>query len=78
MTQGSNLCLLRFLRWQADSLPLSHWGSPLGEEKTPANSLIDKIGFPSGAQEARPRGFYLVAAWISEGRVVSPGGPFSR
>ena len=24
--QGSNLCLLD---WQADSLPLSHWGSPI-------------------------------------------------
>ena len=23
-TQGSNLCLLRLLHWQADSLPLSH------------------------------------------------------
>ena len=33
-TQGSNLCLLCFLHWQADSLPLSHLGSPylgLGE-----------------------------------------------
>ena len=27
-TQGSNLCLPRFLHWQADSLPLSHLGSP--------------------------------------------------
>ena len=26
-TQGSNLCLLRLLHWQADSLPLSHLGS---------------------------------------------------
>ena len=25
LTQGLNLCLLH---WQADSLPLSHWGSP--------------------------------------------------
>ena len=30
-TQGSNLCLLRLLHRQADSLPLSHWGSPLTE-----------------------------------------------
>ena len=28
-TQESNLCLLCFLHWQADSLPLSHWGSPM-------------------------------------------------
>ena len=27
-TQGSNLHLLPLLHWQADSLPLSHWGSP--------------------------------------------------
>ena len=27
-TQGLNLCLLHFLHWQADSLPLSHLGSP--------------------------------------------------
>ena len=28
LTQGSNLCLLRPLHWQAGSLPLSHQGSP--------------------------------------------------
>ena len=28
-TQGSNLLLLRLLHWQADSLPLSHLGSPI-------------------------------------------------
>ena len=28
-TQGSNLSLLQFLHWQADSLPLSHLRSPL-------------------------------------------------
>ena len=28
LTQGSNLCLLCLLHWQAGSL-LSHWGSPL-------------------------------------------------
>ena len=27
-TQGLNSCLLRLLHWQADSLPLSHLGSP--------------------------------------------------
>ena len=27
-TQGSNLCLLHLLRWQANSLPLSHLGNP--------------------------------------------------
>ena len=28
LTQGSNLCLLCFLHWQVDSLPLSQLGSP--------------------------------------------------
>ena len=28
-TQGSNLCLLCLLHWWADSLPLSHLGSPM-------------------------------------------------
>ena len=27
--QGSNLCLLHLLRWQADTLPLRHLGSPV-------------------------------------------------
>ena len=27
-TQGSNLCFLHLLHWQADSLPLRHLGSP--------------------------------------------------
>ena len=29
LTQGSNPCLLRFLHWQADSLPLALPGKPL-------------------------------------------------
>ena len=28
LTHGSNLCFLYLLHWQADSLPLSHLGSP--------------------------------------------------
>ena len=31
LTQGSNPCLLWLLHWQADSLPLSHLGSPFKE-----------------------------------------------
>ena len=31
-TQESNLCLLRLLHWQADSLPLHHLGSPVCHE----------------------------------------------
>ena len=29
LTQGSNLCFLTLLHWQADTLPLSHMGSPI-------------------------------------------------
>ena len=29
LTRGLNPCLLSLLQWQADSLPLSHLGSPL-------------------------------------------------
>ena len=29
LTQGSNLCLLRLLHWQVDSLPSNHLGNPL-------------------------------------------------
>ena len=29
LTQGSNLCLLGLLYWQAGSLPLAHPGSPI-------------------------------------------------
>ena len=32
-TQGWNLCLLRLPHWQADSLPLSHLGSPFNVDK---------------------------------------------
>ena len=28
LTQGSDQCVLRFLHWQMDSLPLSHLGIP--------------------------------------------------
>ena len=35
LTQGSNLCLLRLLHWQVDSLPLSHLESPKWHSMTP-------------------------------------------
>ena len=31
LTQGLNQNLLRLLHWEADSLLLSHWGSPKGK-----------------------------------------------
>ena len=32
LTQGSNLCLLNLLHWQADCLPLCHLGSSLNAD----------------------------------------------
>ena len=40
LTESSNPGLLQLLNWQADSLPLSHQGSPLGV--TVATSSIPK------------------------------------
>ena len=37
LSQGWNPCLLRLLYWQADSLTLSHLGSP--QETTPPECL---------------------------------------
>ena len=31
--QGLNLCLLHLLLWQADSLPLHHWATPIWEKR---------------------------------------------
>ena len=44
LDQGSNPCLLR---WQADSLPLSHQGSPT---KVFANSTLDAESVPDMSQ----------------------------
>ena len=38
LTQGSNLCLLSLLHWQADSLPLSHLRSPSLSSRVYSNS----------------------------------------
>ena len=35
LTQGLNPCILHLLHWQANSLPLSHLGSPVYREETP-------------------------------------------
>ena len=42
LTQGSNLCLLH---WQADSLPLSHLGSPKEGTHTSNSSTTQKRNF---------------------------------
>ena len=36
LTQGSNVCLLCFLHWQANSLPLCHLGNPLNSVSPPS------------------------------------------
>ena len=46
LTQGSNLCLLCLMHQQADSLPLSHLGSPYSDNNKPLsinNSLMSQI-----------------------------------
>ena len=42
-TQGLNLRLLCFLHWQADSLPLTHLGSPIKSVLTPSKSVQPMI-----------------------------------
>ena len=45
-TQGSNSHLLYLLRWQADSLPLSHLGSPfkiMGSVKSVLETVIGVV-----------------------------------
>ena len=46
MTQGLNLCLLHLLcllRWQADSLPLRHLGSPSKAQCLPTNAHLPSL-----------------------------------
>ena len=40
LTQGTNLCLLRLLHWQADFSPLYHLGSPISHHKYSENTWI--------------------------------------
>ena len=50
-TQGSNLCLLWLLHWRADSLPLSHLGSPpVGEGVPKILTVFPLIKYGLGAQ----------------------------
>ena len=51
LTQGSNLCLLHLLHWQADSSPLSHLGSA-GESLEVGKKLLRRQ-WPSSAQGQR-------------------------
>ena len=49
-TQGLNLCLLH---WQADSLPLSHQGSPIPCSVQFSRSVVSDSLRPHGLQHAR-------------------------
>ena len=60
--RGSNPCLLHLLHWQADSLPLSHWGKQstswetLGWKKHKLESrLLGEISITSGMQRSEER-----------------------
>jgi len=45
LTQGFSLHLLRLLHWQANSLPLSHLGSPLPIIELPLNRITMYVAF---------------------------------
>ena len=51
LTQGSNQSLLR---WQADSLPLSHLGSPCFSSVQFSRSVVSDSSRPHESQHARP------------------------
>ena len=67
--EGSNLSLLRLLQWQADSLPLSHLGSPI-YIYTQRNIIQ-----PSNKKEILP----FVTTWVNlEGAVLSKISPSQK
>ena len=67
-TQGSNLCLLHLLHWQADSLPLSHLGNSkyihlayiqIHIDRDVYLKLLKPYGIPFGKEE-KSLGFPLI------------------
>ena len=66
-TQGLIPCLLRLLRWQADSLPLSHLGSPT------LCSSIPHIKIPSTFTQHTCRHFSGVVRLVTHIDLCSPG-----
>ena len=58
LTQGCNLCLLRLLHWQVDSLPLRCLGSP-------------KVGIPLSSRIIKEL-LTKDGKWTLEGKAMSP------
>ena len=56
LTQGSNLCLLHLLHWQADSLPLTHKESPFSRWDMQESGLTENtpLIFTSAVQGQHP------------------------
>ena len=61
LSQGWNPCLLRLLYWQADSLTLSHLGSPQ-ETLPPRNVWNETILCPSSSPQKPSAGLTLTLA----------------
>ena len=67
LTQGLNLNLRRLLHWQADSLPLSHLGSPRTLEWVAIPSPVD---FPDPGIFCTAGGFFTREALGRQSRLV--------
>ena len=67
MTQGSNLGLLQLLLWEADTLPLSHLGCPLGPQRY-LRSLTGELN--PRKLDVQPRGIGCDAA-LSQPQMIS-------
>ena len=60
LTQGLNLCLLRFLHWQADSLPLHYLGYSATNKHSPPNILLSPFMLRTvPKQELKTQEIYL-------------------
>ena len=82
-TQGSNLSLQHLLHWQADSLPLSHQGSPRHEVDVPQTNRLNEymrkcmgepqsgLYWPAAPREASNKKVPLSScsdfSWLTEG-----------
>ena len=73
-TQGSNLCLLHLLHWQADSLPWYHLGSQylLGIMKKKACFLSPGWGGVLGVSRVFPVNFILNLKYVFSTELCSP------
>ena len=65
-TQGSNLCLLYLLNWQADSLPLHHLGFPDSSDGKNLLAMQETKVISLGQEDPLERGMashFSILAW---------------